>query len=289
MKKIVYVFAFLVITFILSGCSQNSSVYKKYYSGSPLLNFNLYYQINTYEELISFNNIYLGVDALLESYDETYFEDKVLFAFNISLSSGGSKFELTSDKLELDGTLVINYKQVSEGMTCDMAYYSVFYEYAKDKAPFVKKLCIASSKHKSFLTEINDFKTNLPIDMSDNIRLFISLSGPSLRMSYDSSTSKLIQSNGTELELNLTKEDFKDIYNLLRDATFDKYPNTIYVENAGTLQSGTINLSIYLIIDNVSYNCNIENITSFEKNSWQNHQELGNALNTILYRYFFIN
>lgn len=289
MKKIIYGFIFVVSIFILLGCKQDSSIYNKYYSGSPLLNYNLYYQIDTYEELISFNNIYLGVDAVLESYDEAYFKDKVLFAFNVSQSSGGSKFELTSNKLELDGTLVINYKQVSEGMTCDMAYYSVLYEFAKDKASSVKKLCIASSKHESILTEINDYETLLPKNMSDNIELFVSLSGPSLRMTYDSRTSKLIHSNGTEVELNLSKDNFKDIYNLLRDVTFDKYPNTIYVEDAGKLNLESIDLSIYLTVDDARYNCHIRNISSFEQNSWQNHQELGNALSTILYRYFFIN
>ena len=99
MKKLLFILISLLFINILNACSKikSSAIYTSYHLYSNVLNRASYYEINTFEDLVTFNNMYSHISYFNSNYDQTFFKENSLFAFLITEGSGGNRFELTSN------------------------------------------------------------------------------------------------------------------------------------------------------------------------------------------------
>lgn len=281
MRKIFSNFLFIFIGLLLVSCNAaNKTNYTVYDLGQQLINFTSFYEVDSFEELINFNDNYVGISDIYDKYNETYFNDNSLLVFLISESSGGDRHLLKYKEITDDGTLVINYKLTNVGATCDMAYWHVFFELSKEQVESVKRIEIRSNQYSSYYNDINNYETAYPEEMPGDIRLYISVYN-GIYFSYDSSTNELRESYDNKVTYILSNEEFKDIYELLRNIKFDSYPESLYVSDEWKYQ-------VYISLDyqNYSSSCYIYNIPSYDAEIWTRHKELGNVLCTILNEYF---
>lgn len=281
MRKIFSNFLFIFMGLLLISCNTaNKTNYTEYNLGQQLINFASFYEVGSFEELINFNDNYVGIRNIYDKYNETYFNDNSLLVFLIAESSGGNRHMLEYKEITDDGTLVIKYKLTNVGATCDMAYWHVFFELSKEQAKNVKRIEIKSNQYSSYYNDINNYETAYPEVMPDDIRLFLSVYN-GINFSYDSSINELRESYSNKVEYVLVNESLNEIYELLRNIKFDSYPETLYVSN-----EGKYHVTLSLDCQGVSGYCSINNIISFNVEDWERHKDLGNALCTILNEYF---
>lgn len=280
MKKILCSFLTVILLFSLASCNKDLNTnYSECHLYQAMINGSSYYSINTKEELITFNESYFHNDDIYEKYNEQYFLNNTLFVFLISESSGGNRHKLYDSSINKDGTLVVNCKTTNQGMTCDMAYWVVFYELENESAKKVKKIELKTQKNTLFFNDIENFETSYPVDMSDDTRLFISWYN-GISFSYDSKNNELFQSHGNKISYELSKDRFTEIYQVLRDVKLDSYPEVIYASDKGDYE-----ISVFLDSGEIRSSCHIREIPSFDVSTWEHHQELGITLINILNDY----
>lgn len=281
MRKLLNSILLFFMGLLLISCNNDVKTnYTEYHLYQQMINATSYYEVSSLEELINLNDDYLGINDIYDKYNETYFIDNSLFVFMISESSGGNSHKLQYKEITGDGTLVIEYKLTNVGENCDMAYWHVFFELSKEQAESVKRIEVRSKNYKSYYNNINNFETAYPEHMPSDIRLFISVYN-GLNFSYDSSTSELRESYNNKVEYVLSNEDFKEIYELLRNIKFDSCPEALYVS-----EDGKYHVTLSLEFQGIGGYCHIYNIPSYDAETWTRHKELGNALCTILNDYF---
>ena len=280
MKKILCSFLLIILLLSLASCNKDLNTnYSEYHLYQAMINGSSYYEINTKEELVAFNESYFHNDDIYEKYNEQYFLNNTLFVFLISESSGGNRHKLYDSYINKDGTLVVNCKRTNEGMTCDMAYWVVFYELENESAKKVQKIELQSKNHTLSYTNIEKFETSYPVDISDDTRLFISWYN-GISFSYDSRNNELFQSSKNKVAYNLSEERFNEIYQVLRDVKLDSYPEVIYASDKGEYE-----ISVFLDSGEIRSSCHIREIPSFDVSTWEHHQELGITLINILNDY----
>ena len=243
MKKILLVLIILLFAFII-GCKkddfpESDYKYNEYKGGSHGLNLYLFYKINSYEELDHLSKPH-GIN--LKSYDENYFIDNALILFTISEGSGAFTHRL-SIKI-VDDTLDVYYKRnelpKNTGYTCDMAYWLVAVEVNHQELESINKFKIGET----YLNSYDNYKTVLPETMDDDCFVYIESS----LFKCDSRYNKASYKDGDkEINVSLSEEDFNNIYQILRNASIDKYCGNIFLNEDGYIRRFYVSVNTYAV------------------------------------------
>lgn len=276
MKKIIAVLFLVFGVVFIIGCKkdvfpESDYRYNEYKGGSDLLNLSLFYKINSYEE---FDHLSKSHGINLKSYDENYFIDNALILFTIPESSGTFTHRL-SIKI-VDDTLDVYYKRnelpKNAGYTCDMAYWLVAVEVNHQELESINKIKIGET----YLNSYDNYKTVLSETMDDDCFVFIDSS----LFQCDSRYNKASYKDGDKvINVSLSEKDFNNIYQILRNASIDKYCGNICLNEDGYGYIGRFYVSVN------TYSVNIygyENPTF----DWFDGMELYNALEEIRSTYF---
>lgn len=274
MKKIITII-FLIFGFaFIIGCKkdvfpESDYQYNEYKGGSYGLNLSLFYKINSYEELGNLSKQH-GIN--LKSYDNEYFIDNALILFTISEGSGTFTHRLSIKKV--DDTLDVYYKRnelpKNAGYTCDMAYWLVAVEVNHQELESINKFKIGER----YLNSYDNYETVLPETMDDDCFVYIESS----LFKCDSRYNKASYKDGDkEINVSLTEEDFNNMYQILRNASIDKYCGNIFLNEDGYVSRFYVSVNTY----NVSI-YGYENPTF----DWFDGMELYNALEEIRNTYF---
>lgn len=281
MRKNICIALVLLFSIFLGGCnSKNTSFesYTEYKSGIESISAKCYYRMDSVDALNDFCKAYYSNDLVKEKYNQDYFSTHSLVAFLISEGSGGNQHKIVSNGLNTDGTLTLRVIQTATGMTCDMAYWVVFYELSKEDFANLSSIKIKGENWTYELVNKNDYQTSLPIEMPSDFRIFIMGSD---YFSFDSMTHRLRYGYNNETTLVLSQDDLKAIYQLLRDIQFDIYPHMIDVSD------GELNgyISISISGTGVDGDCWINGTYNLDVDFWKSHQELGSVIHKILNDY----
>ena len=229
----------------------------------------LFYKINSYEELDHLSKPH-GIN--LKSYDENYFIDNALILFTISEGSGTFTHRL-SIKI-VDDTLDVYYKRnelpKNAGYTCDMAYWLVAVEVNHQELDSIKKLKIGEK----YLSSYDNYETVLPEVMDDDCFVYIESS----LFKCDSRYNKASYKDGDkEINVSLSEEDFNNIYQILRNASIDKYCENIFLNEDGYIRRFYVSVNTYAV-----------NIYGYDNPTfdWFDGMELYRALEEIRNTYF---
>ena len=274
MKKIIAVL-FLVFGFVfIIGCKkdvfpESDYRYNEYKGGSDVLNLNLFYKINSYEELDHLSKPY-GIN--LKSYGNDYFINNALILFTISEGSGAFTHRL-SIKI-VDDTLDVYYKRnelpKNAGYTCDMAYWLVAVEVNHQELDSIKKLKIGEK----YLSSYDNYETVLPEVMDDDCFVYIESSLFKCDSRYNKASYK---ENDKEITISLSEEDFNNIYQILRNASIDKYCGNIFLNEDSYINR------FYVSVNTYDVNIYGYNNPTFD---WFDGMELYRALEEIRNTYF---
>jgi len=275
MKKIITVL-FLVFSFVfIIGCKkddfpESDYKYNEYKGGMHGLNLNLFYKINSYEELDHLSKPH-GIN--LKSYDENYFIDNALIFFTIYEGSGMFTHRL-SIKI-VDDTLDVYYKRnelpKNAGYTTDEAYWLVAVEVNHQELDSIKKLKIGEK----YLSSYDNYETVLPEVMDDNCFVFIRSSLFNCDSRYNKASYK---ENDKEITVSLTEEDFNNMYQILRKANVDKYCGNIFLNDYCHTSGG-----LYVSVNTYDVNIYGYDNPTFD---WFDGMELYRALEEIRNTYF---
>lgn len=275
MKKIITVL-FLVFSFVfIIGCKkddfpESDYKYNEYKGGMHGLNLNLFYKINSYEELDHLSKPH-GIN--LKSYDENYFIDNALIFFTIYEGSGMFTHRL-SIKI-VDDTLDVYYKRnelpKNAGYTTDEAYWLVAVEVNHQELDSIKKLKIGEK----YLSSYDNYETVLPEVMDDNCFVFIRSSLFNCDSRYNKASYK---ENDKEITVSLTEEDFNNMYQILRNANVDKYCGNIFLNDYCHTSGG-----LYVSVNTYDVNIYGYDNPTFD---WFDGMELYRALEEIRNTYF---
>jgi hypothetical protein len=279
MKKL-FICLFLSVIFLFPACDSGryrnyvKSQYTEVKDGCVRLSENLYYPIQSQEELQTFLAQYSCKTSDEKEYGEEFFKNQLLYVFLISESSGGNRHEL-KQRIS-DTTLSLEAFSTAVGNTDDMAYWIVYLEL--DKSMFgsqEKEVWLHSKK----LTSVEKFETKLSAEMPKDFDFFFE----SGYFSYDSRTDilqdgNLLTGKRSQVTLELSEETKKSIYLILRGCGFDQYPESISLQNNSSffyisMLFSKANYQIYLH----GYDSNCDQYPYFE--------QLGQALNTIINDY----
>ena len=274
MKKIITIL-FLVFGFVfIIGCKkdvfpESDYRYNEYKGGSHGLNLSLFYKINSYEELDHLSKPH-GIN--LKSYDENYFIDNALILFTISEGSGAFTHRF-SIKI-VDDTLDVYYKRnelpKNTGYTCDMAYWLVAVEVNHQELESINKFKIGET----YLNSYDNYKTVLPEVMDDDCFVYIESS----LFKCDSRYNKASYKDGDkEINVSLSEEDFNNIYQILRNASIDKYCGNIFLNEDSYISRFYVSVNTYAV------NIYGYNNPTFD---WFDGMELYRALEEIRNTYF---
>jgi hypothetical protein len=298
MKKIIFILLVMLFSFSLGGYSayqrdnlgdiqQRDDLGYQYRYYSSIFNYHLYEGISSIDELNQFANNYQGGMVNPELNDENYFTSKSLIAFLLPEGSGGNRNEIDSYTLE-DGKLTINVKKINVcmdcDMTCDMAYWLVFFELSKEEYAKVSNVVINKDGTVYELENVKTYETKMSEEMPDDFWIFIWVT-PFIE--YDSRTKILrdgydISSRPNKTELVLEEEQLKEIYKLLRDGKFDMYPDAAFVTDKDNL-GGSISFSINA--NGVVKSIYLDGTDEINVEDWICCKELGNTFYKIFDEY----
>ena len=244
MKKIITVLLLVFGFVFIIGCKkdvfpESDYRYNEYKGGSHELNLSLFYKINSYEELDYLSKPH-GIN--LKSYDENFFIENALILFTISESSGSFTHRLSIKKV--DDTLDVYYERnelpKNADYTCNMAYWLVAVEVNHQELESINKLKIGERDLNSY----DNYVTVLPETMDDDCFVYIESS----LFKCDSRYNKASYKDGDkEINVSLSEEDFNNIYQILRNASIDKYCGNIFLNEDGYLSRFYVSVNIYAV------------------------------------------
>ena len=274
MKKIITVLFLVFGVVFIIGCKKDvfpksDYRYNEYKGHSDLLNLSLFYKINSYEE---FDHLSKSHGINLKSYDENYFVDNALILFTIPEGSGAFTHRLSIKKV--DDTLDVYYERdelpKNADYTCDMAYWLVAVEVNHQELEFINKFKIGET----YLNSYDNYKTVLPETMDDDCFVVIASS----LFKCDSRYNKASYKDGDkEINVSLSEEDFNNIYQILRNASIDKYCGNIFLNEDDYIGMFCVSVNTYAV--NI-YGYNNPTFDSFDG------MELYRALEEIRSTYF---
>lgn len=291
MKKEIYVILILILCSSLLGCKKRQTNYEpsiqreyvEFHYSLEFINHNVYVSIHSMAEMNEFINQYQGGKKTTDKYDETFFATKSLVSFVISEGSGGNRHEVISNKAIQDGILKVDVRQTTQGETCDEAYWLVFLELSKEEMSNLSLVEMNRNGHTRVLEDSRNFKTKMSVDMPSDFEFFISTSTD---FSYHSKSNTLINGrdeNGrpNEVKLELSKEQKQEIYQLLRNISFDGYPPCILFCN--TIYGKTV--SLYIKGTNLNSSVWVEYPRESSITDWKYYEELGITMEKIINDY----
>lgn len=281
MKKNICILLVLLCSICLAGCNDGDTFlkgYTEYRSSIENISSKCYYFMDSVDALDDFCKDYYSNNLIKEKYNADYFSSHSIVAFLIDESSGGNQHKILSKGINSDGILTLRVVLTNEGLTCDMAYWVVFYELSKKETSNLSSIKIQRENGSYELVNKNDYQTSLPVDMPSDFSIFIMGSN---HFSFDSMSHQLTYGSTNATTLMLSQNDLKAIYHLLRDIQFDLYPHMICVSDDEL--NGYISMSIYGT--GVDSSCWVNGGDDLNVNFWQSHQELGIVINQIINDY----
>lgn len=293
MRKILFSMLLFILTLSIVGCNQKNTEsikgkYTEYHLYQMCISDNCYYTIESTNQLDVFLNNFFQNESIKDIYNDSYFNDNSLIVFPVVENSGETIHQINTYGISDEGELVLDIVRLSAGMTCDMAYWVVFYELTNAEFSLLKGVTFRRNTSNFKLQSYEDYVTSLPTNMPDNFSIFV-YGYLDESIAFDSTNGYLMygytsDSKKNETALMLSNEELNEIYQLFRNIAFDKYPKKLSIAHNNTLNDKSF-ISISLSGTDIRCSCWINSIDKLQIENWNTHSDLGNAITDFITKY----